>query len=208
MRTFTAAGLFVLLACSAVIAAAWPPPFCNKLDCPKYTVTRKNDFYETRIYTKGKSEVYIQDGFGQLPGVCLRNDPRLLEWWIALQNPRCRQRLLAAHHDSVRHTDSYICAGKWASTEIQGYVYAASLTQGFYVSHGCTCLSGTVFFCAHCRSIVIGKAAMDFGIISRPETYLILLIYNLCCAEAVRLHWRSERAHCQDQHDSTGGDQG
>ena len=54
MKTFTASGLFVLLVCSAVIAAAERPWFCHELDCPKFTVTRKNDFYETRIYTKGK----------------------------------------------------------------------------------------------------------------------------------------------------------
>ncbi len=54
MRTFTASGLFVLLVCSAVIAAAERPWFCHELDCPKFTVTRKNDFYETRIYTKGE----------------------------------------------------------------------------------------------------------------------------------------------------------
>ena len=58
MKTFTASSVFVLLVCSAVIAAAERPWFCHELDCPKFTVTRKNDFYETRIYTKGEAACF------------------------------------------------------------------------------------------------------------------------------------------------------
>ena len=55
MRTVTASSLLLILGCSAVIAEPW---FCHDLDCPKFTVTKKNDFYETRIYTRGAILLY------------------------------------------------------------------------------------------------------------------------------------------------------
>ena len=66
MTTSKVSGIVILLVCSVVIAAAERPWFCHELDCPKFTVSRKNEFYETRIYTKGKVACY----WSPFPDIC------------------------------------------------------------------------------------------------------------------------------------------